>query len=194
LEVHDPRPHLRDPVLGLDQRLAEALVEAARDLAHQLDVLALVLADRHLVRLVGENVSRLKHRIEKEPGGDELALLRRLLLELVHPVEVPVSGYRGQQPAKLGVLMHVGLAKQNATLRVEPRREQNRGRVLDTLAELGRVVVDRDRVQVDDAIERFAPLLPLHILANRADVVTEVLAAGGLDAREDAEVRHGRGI
>ncbi len=30
---------------------AEALVEAPRDLAHELDVLALVLADRHLVAL-----------------------------------------------------------------------------------------------------------------------------------------------
>ncbi len=60
-------PTVGNPMLGLDQRLsAEALVEAARDLAHQLDVLALVLADRHLVRAVGEHVGRLEHGIEEE--------------------------------------------------------------------------------------------------------------------------------
>ena len=49
LQVHDPRADLGDAVLGHDQGLAEALVEAAGDLAHQLDVLALVVADRDLV-------------------------------------------------------------------------------------------------------------------------------------------------
>ena len=71
-------PDLGDPVLGLDQdRLAggEALVEAARDLAHQLDVLALVLADRDLVGLVGEHVGGLQHGIEEERRRDQLALL-----------------------------------------------------------------------------------------------------------------------
>ena len=62
--------------LGLDQRLAEALVEAAGDLPHQLDVLALVLPHRHLGGAVGEDVGGLQHRVEEEPGGYELALAR----------------------------------------------------------------------------------------------------------------------
>ena len=85
LEVHDPPADLGDPVLGLDQdrrRRREALVEAARDLAHQLDVLALVLADRDLAGLVGEHVGGLQHGIEEQRRRDQLALLRRLLLEL----------------------------------------------------------------------------------------------------------------
>ena len=68
-------PDLGDAVLGHDQGLAEALVEAAGDLAHQLDVLALVVADRDLVGAVGEHVGGLQHRVEEERRRDELALL-----------------------------------------------------------------------------------------------------------------------
>ena len=78
---------------------------------------------------------------------------------------------------------HVGLAEEDAALGVEPGGEQDRGRVVDALAQLGRVVGDRDRVQVDDAEDRrVAAVLALDVLADRADVVAEVLAAGRLDA------------
>jgi hypothetical protein len=52
--------HRRDPRLGHDQRLAEAAVEALGGVAHQLDVLALVLPHRHLVRAVGEHVAAIR--------------------------------------------------------------------------------------------------------------------------------------
>ena len=47
---------------------AEARVEAPRHVAHQLQVLALVLADRHLVGAVGEHVGGLQDRIEEQPA------------------------------------------------------------------------------------------------------------------------------
>src|SRR3712207_8401876 len=56
--------------LGDREHLAETLVEPARDLARELEVLALVVADRHLVRAVGEHVRRHQHRVEEEPGRD----------------------------------------------------------------------------------------------------------------------------
>ena len=71
-------PTVGDAVLGHDQRLPEALVERAREVAHQLEVLALVLADRHLVGAVGEHVGGLQHRVHQQAGGDELALGGRL--------------------------------------------------------------------------------------------------------------------
>ena len=51
---------------------------------------------------------------------------------------------------------HVALREDGRALRVEPGREQHRGQVERALAQVGRVVVDRDRVQVDDAEERLA--------------------------------------
>ena len=62
---------------GTTQRLAEAGVEPLGDVAHQLDVLALVLADRDLVGPVGQHVGGLEHRVEEQPGGDEVALRAR---------------------------------------------------------------------------------------------------------------------
>ena len=65
--------------------------------------------------------------------------------------------------------------------------------VVDALAQLRRVVGDRDRVQVDDAVDRLAvagAVLALDVLADRADVVAEVLAPGRLDAAEDPHRRN----
>ena len=104
-----------------------------------------------------------------------------------------MGGDRGEQPGQLGVLAHVGLAEEDAALGVEAGGEQDRGGVVDALAQFGRVVGDRDRVQVDDAEDRrVAPVLALDVLADRADVVAEVLAAGRLDAAEDDRLAHRR--
>src|SRR5205085_8675521 len=67
--------------------------------------------------------------------------------------------------------------------------DEHRVEVECRLPQLCRVVLDGDRVQVDDAEERFAALLRLDVLAEAAGVVAERLRACGLDAAEDA---HGR--
>ena len=101
-----------------------------------------------------------------------------------------MGGDRGEQPGQLGVLAHVGLAEEDAALGVEPGGEQDRGGVEDALAQVGGVVGDRDRVQVDDAEDRrVAAVLALDVLADRADEVAEMLAAGRLDAGEDDRSR-----
>jgi len=195
LEVHDPRADGGNAVLGHDEDLLalrrEARVEALGDVAHEFQVLALVLPDRHLAGAVGEHVGGLQHRVEEQARGDQLTLGERLVAELMHAVQLAERGDRREQPAQLGVLLHVALAEQDALLRVQARRDQRRERVVDAVAQLGRVVGDGDRVQIDDAVEalvtgRRCALLALDVLADRADVVAEVLAAGGLDPAEDA--------
>src|SRR5215218_5525638 len=186
LQVAHAGADLRDPVLGHDQRLPEALVETARDVAHQLEVLALVLSHRHLVRAVGQHVGGLQHGVHQQARGDELALRDRLVAELVHAVELAERGDRAQQPRQLRVLVYVTLAEQDAAIRVQPGGDQRGGRVVDALAQPGRVVLDCDRVEVDDAVDRrVRPVLALDVLDDRPDVVAEVLATGRLDPGED---------
>ena len=84
------------------------------------------------------------------------------------------------------MLVDVGLAEEDAAVGVEPGGYQDRRRVVHLVPELGRILGDRERVQVDDAVDRLAAILPLDVLADRADVVAEVLAPRGLDAAEDA--------
>jgi hypothetical protein len=93
------------------------------------------------------------------------------------------------RPGSLGVRGHVALCEDRRALGVEAGREEHRRQVERRAAQVLRVVLDRDRVQVDDAEEGVAFLLRRHVLAEAAAVVAEVLRAGGLDAAEDA---HGR--
>ena len=92
----------------------------------------------------------------KRPAVIEL-LAVAFLLELRHPAELAVARHRREQPGGLGVRRHVALRENRRALRVEAGRKEQRGEVERALAEVGRVVVDRDRVQVDDAEEARRP-------------------------------------
>ena len=75
LEVLDPCAFLRVDALWHRERLPVAAVEALGDVAGQLDVLPLVVADRDDVGLVEQDVAGHQHGVREEPGRDELLLL-----------------------------------------------------------------------------------------------------------------------
>ena len=60
---------------GHDERVAERVVEADRDVAGELDVLALVVADGHLVGVVEEDVGGHQHRVVEQADGHRLLAL-----------------------------------------------------------------------------------------------------------------------
>src|SRR5206468_1039456 len=148
-------------------------------------VLALVVADRHEVGLVEQDVARHQHRVREEPGRDELLTLA-FFLELRHSSQLPVARQGREQPGGLGVRGDVALDEDRRPLRIEAGGEKRRREVERRAAEVLGVVRDRDRVQVDDAEEGVALLLRRRVLAEAAAVVAEVLGACGLDAAEDA--------
>ena len=91
---------IRAPSSGIDalrhlERLAEAAVEALGDVARELEVLPLVVADRDDVGLVEQDVAGHQHGVVEEPGGDELLLLG-LLLELRHSAQLAEARDRAQ--------------------------------------------------------------------------------------------------
>src|SRR2546421_171426 len=171
--------------LGDADRLHEAIVEALGDVARQLEMLALVVADRHEVGLVEQDVAGHQDGIREEPGRDELLALG-LLLELHHAAQLAVARHGRKEPRRFGVRGHVALTEDRRPLRVEPAREEQCREIERRAAQLSRVVLDRDRVQVDDAEEAVPGLLGLHVLAKPPAVVAEGLPAGGLNAGEDA--------
>ena len=181
LQVHDPRARLRVLARGDAERLAEARVEALGEVARELEVLALIVADRDEIGLVEQDVARHQDRIREQARRDEL-LLVALLLELGHPAELAVARDGREQPGRLGVRGDVALREDRRALRIEARGDQHREQVVGRAAERLRVVLDRDRVQVDDAEERLAALLRRRVLTEAADQVAEVLVARRLDA------------
>src|SRR5215217_2393610 len=95
LQVHDPRPDLGVDALGQHEGLAEARVEPLGDVARQLQVLALVVADRDLVRLVEQDVAGHQDGVGEQRGADEV-LLVDLVLELRHPTQLAVARDRAE--------------------------------------------------------------------------------------------------
>ena len=174
----------REQRLRLGERVAEARVEPAHDLARQLEVLALIFADRHARRAVEQDVGRLQHRIGEEARVDVVGLMLRLVLELRHPAELAERRHRRQHPRQLGVFGHRRLHEQRRAIGIDAAREhvdRHRARARRHLRGLVRL---RDRVVVDDAIE--AAVLPLqrHPVPDGAQVVAEVQLARRLDTRE----------
>jgi hypothetical protein len=72
----------------------EAVVEPLTDVACQLDVVTLVLADGDLVGVVEEDVGGLQHGVVEQSDADGLALPRGLLLELGHLSQLTEPGRR----------------------------------------------------------------------------------------------------
>ena len=61
---------------GHHERVAEPVVEPDRDVAGELHVLDLVLADGHLVGVVEEDVGGHEDRVVEEPGAHRFLALR----------------------------------------------------------------------------------------------------------------------
>ena len=97
----------------------------------ELHVLALVVADRHLLGVVQHDVGHHEHGVVEEPDAQRLdpvvALLRELVLELGHAAQLAERRHAVEQPGELGVGAHVTLHEQQRPVAAEPGRGEQRG-------------------------------------------------------------------
>jgi hypothetical protein len=94
---------------GQHEVLAVDVVEALGEIARHLDVLDLVAAHRHLVRVEDQDVGGHQHRVHEQAGADAGIVVLALGAVLVHrrlvgmgAVEDALAGHAGQQPGQLG--------------------------------------------------------------------------------------------
>jgi hypothetical protein len=164
------------------------MVELASDVARELEVLELILADGNQLRAIQQDVRGLEHRIVEQPDVDVLGLVLALVLELRHPRQLAEPGHRVEHPAELGVLGHHRLHEHDRALRIDAEREQLDHHLEDASRHRLRVVrVRRDRVVIDDAVHLavFRVLvLQRHPVANCTQVIAQMKLTGGLDPRE----------
>ncbi len=180
---------------GQHEVLAVQVVEARRHVARHLDVLDLVAADRHLVRLEHQDVGRHQHRVHEEAhvhagirvllGGD--VLVHRRLVG-VRTVEQALARDTGEQPGQLRNLGDVGLAVEPHALGVQPGSQPG-CRDLQRRALHARRVGGLDqRVVVGQEVEALHARLAAggDRRTNRPRIVAEVGRARRGDPGEDA--------
>src|SRR5699024_12859337 len=103
-----------------------------------------------------------------------------------------VPGDAAQHPRQLRVLRHVALHEQRGPLHVDAHRDQLSRRPVRTLAQRLRIVLDRDRVQVDDAVERLEVVLQGDPLPQSPYTVAEgELVGRRLDTRQHTGTHDG---
>ena len=112
----------RGDVLPGQAEASRTGVEALGEVAGQLEVLALVLADRDGVRAVQEDVGGLQHGV-----GEQADVAAALLLELRHARRLAEPGQAAEDPAELDVLGHVALREQHAAGGVDAESDELRG-------------------------------------------------------------------
>ena len=101
---HHPRGDALDQRLdGREELHAVVVVELLRDVVGQFQVLLLVVADRHLGRVIGQDVGRHQVRIDVQPGRRRLLVLAGLVLELRHAVQPAQPRDAVEDPGEFGM-------------------------------------------------------------------------------------------
>ena len=192
VEAGQPRRR-RQQRLRLDQVRRIEIVEAAHHFARQLEVRHLVVADRHPMCVVDGDVRGLQQRIAEEADARQIAVAQLLDLLLVrrHALEPRDRRHHLEQEVQLGVLGHERLDEERALLGVETGADPVR-HVVDGVGDdlAGVVVVRRQRMPVDDAVERVVLGLQRDPVLQRADEVSEVKFSGRAHSRQHALLRH----
>ena len=176
-------------IVGLGKDRAVELVEAARNLAGQLDVRHLVLADRHHVASDHQDVGGLQDGIveQTQRRGFELQVAD-LVLEGRDALGAGGADQHREQQEQLGDLRDQRLQVEGALARVDPNGEKVEQAVADVVADgAGLFVAGGQGVVVGDQEEALvvAAILQLEIFFKCPDVVPQVELAGGTQPRQE---------
>ena len=188
-QAHHPGRGAEYARLRKHERLAVVVaVEGPRYVAGKLEMLFLVLADRHVARAIEQDVGGHEHRVGEQPDRSGIAPLAGLLLELGHAVEPAHRRVAVQYPGKLGMGRYHALVEDDAALGVDARGNKGRSHLAGIGSQLGRVLRNRDRVQIDDtedAVE-VEVLLHIHPIADGAQIISQMQVSGRLNAGKNA--------
>ena len=127
----------------------------------QLHMLLLILAHRHQIRLVQQNVRRHQAGVREQAAVDIVRILGGLVLELGHPAQLAEHGIALQHPAQLRVLVHMALDEKGILLRVQAAGDVLGQLLQGTPPQIRRVLPDGDGVKVCHKVEAVIFLCPL---------------------------------
>jgi hypothetical protein len=177
-----------------DEHLAVQAVELADDLARQLDVHDLILADRDELALDDRDVDRLQQWVAEQPEVRDVSFgqIAKPFLVRRNPFEPPEGRDHSEQQEQLGDLRDLGLPVERHLVRIDAGSEQVEDEAVDAAGELVRaVVVRRQHVPVGDEVEAVVRLLQREHVEHVAEPVPDVHRTGGAVSRQDASLAAG---
>jgi len=178
----------RDQCVRNGKDRSELLVEAAGDLAGELDMRFLVPTHRDEITFHAEDVGRLQDRIAQEPVRRlRDVVIAHLLLQRRNALRAGDGDEHRKVQVDLGRLRDERLKIDRHLLRIDAHGKVVEDHLTDIETDLVEPLEARgEHVVVGDQQERVVGVLQLHAVLKRADVVAEVKAAGRAIAREDA--------
>lgn len=154
------------------------------DVARDLDVLFLIVAHRHKIGLIEQNVRRHQRGIGEQAHVDVFRVLLRLVFELRHARQLAHIGEAVEHPSEFRVRGHMGLEIDQALVRIQARGQVQAHQLQAVLPQLRGILPHGDRVQIHDGIQAIVFFLQRAKIAQRADVIAQMQVARGLNARK----------
>jgi len=183
LEIHHTGPNLGDGCLGNDEGIAIAVVEPDCEVPCELEVLALVVANRYPVGVIEEDVRRHERRVREQTGRDELGIAA-LVLELGHPPEFAECRRAFEDPREFCMFGNMALDEQRGALWVDTYCKQEVRQFERTSAQFSRILWNGEGVKIHNTEDGVGVVLIRDPVAQGAQEIAELDRAGGFDARE----------
>ena len=170
-----------DPRFRQLEDLSELLIHFPRQIARNLDVLFLVLADRHDVAVINQNVGRHQHWIAEE-SYHRSESAREFVFIGVRAFEQPLRRNGRQNPGQLRDLRYIALFEERSAFGIETGRKKIDRNTPDVFAENVRVAHTGQRVIIGNEIKRFALILKRDSGPHHAEIIADVQEAARLNA------------
>jgi hypothetical protein len=189
------RPGRRSNFVSSGAGSTNSSPKAADDLAAELEVRDLVLADGHVLGVVDDDVGRLQQRVAEKAERREIFLRELLDLLLVRgdALQPWNRDHHREQQEQLRVLRHERLDEERASLRIEAGGDPVGGHVVRARHDLRRIrVVARQRVPVGDEVKTLVRVLQRRPVVERTDQMAEMQFPRGTHPRDDARLHGSR--
>src|SRR5207253_11143543 len=167
------------------KNLSERLIHLQREIAGNLDVLFLILADWHDVAVVDQNVGRHQDGISEKPRGSTHAA-RNFVLVGMGALEQSHWRDGGQDPGELCNLRHVALHEEGGALRIETAGEKIDGHAPAVFSQQRWILQAGESVIIGDKIKGFAFGLESNRRPHHAEIIPDVENAAGLNAGKNS--------
>ena len=141
-------------------------------------MLLLVDTDRDLVGLVKQDIRRHQDRVIEQADVDVVRMLCRFILKLGHTAHLAEHRVAVEHPCQLCVRRDMALDEQDRFLGVNAAGDILRKKLERIAPQARRVLPDRDRVHVNDAVNAIVFVLKGAKVLDRTEVVAQRQMAG----------------